>query len=273
MKKGRISKQEEAYILENINLDHNFISGELGRDAGSVLKFIKKKVAGGDFPVPTWLEEFTREEQASYDLSQRPYWKELESQFTSNEMELFVYHWTRVIGQFKDDVIPTEEIQVVDLIKLELLMNRCLKNNKQNIEQVETYEELIRELRAVDTDQQDRDEIFNLERQVTSLRASQEALNKDYRELQTKKNSMLKEMKATREQRVKRYEDSKSSFTGWLGYLVANPEVAENYGLEMEKMRMASEKEKDRLSKLHKYEDGLVDRPILTPDTVFFDDN
>ena len=170
MKKGRISKQEEAFLLENLDLDHQYLADELGRDSGSVLKFIKKKVASGDFPTPSWLEEFTREEQASYDLSQRPYWKELESQFTQNEMELFVYHWSRVISQFKDDVIPTEEMQVVDLIKLELLMNRSLQNNKQNIEQVETYEVLIRELRAVDPDQQDRDEIFNLERQVTSLR-------------------------------------------------------------------------------------------------------
>ena len=40
------------------------------------------------------------------------------------------------------------------------------------------------------------------------------------------------------------------------------------YGIEMEKMRMAMEKEKDRLSAYHKYEDGVVDQPFLTPDTV-----
>ena len=30
----------------------------------------------------------------------------------------------RIISQFKDDVIPTEELQVVDLIKLEFLINQ-----------------------------------------------------------------------------------------------------------------------------------------------------
>ena len=60
---------------------------------------------------------------------------------------------------------------------------------------------------------------------MASLKASQESLNKDYRELQTKKNSMLKEMKATREQRVKRLEDSKQNFTSWMAHLVANPEI------------------------------------------------
>ena len=38
------------------------------------------------------------------------------------------------MSQFKDDVTPTEEMQVVDLIKLELLMNRSLEGNKTNIQ-------------------------------------------------------------------------------------------------------------------------------------------
>jgi hypothetical protein len=164
-------------------------------------------------------------------------------------------------------VTPTEELQVVDLIKLELLMNRSLKYNKDNIEQIYLFEGEIQRARADDGGDRS-DEIFNLERQVASLRASQESLNKDYRELQTKKNSMLKEMKATREQRVKRLEDSRQSFTAWLAYLVSNPEIAKGYGVEMEKMRLAMEKEKDRLSAYHEYQDGLVDQPFLTSETV-----
>ena len=188
--------------------------------------------------------------------------------FTEDELKLFQYHWARIISQFKDDVIPTEELQVVDLIKLELLMNRALKHNKENLEQVTALEALIAEERQRDPDQVDRDVLFNMERQVASLKASTESLNKDYRELQTKKNSMLKEMKATREQRVKRLEDSKQNFVSWLAYLVSNPDVANKYGEEMEKMRMAMNKERERLAKFHKYTDEMVDQPFLTPDTV-----
>ena len=103
---------------------------------------------------------------------------------------------------------------------------------------------------------------------MASLRASQESLNKDYRELQTKKNSMLKEMKATREQRVKRLEDSKQNFNSWLSYLISNPEIVKSYGVEMEKMRLAMNQERDRLSEYHEYQDGEVDQPFLTSDTV-----
>jgi chromosome segregation ATPase len=147
-------------------------------------------------------------------------------------------------------------------------MNRCLKSNKDNIEQLNLYDKLLQEERAYDRDQQNQDTIINLERQMASLRAAQESLNKDYRELQAKKSSMLREMKGTREQRIKRLEDSKQSFTSWVATLMQSPEKIKEYGIEMEKMKLAMKKEEERLGQFHKYEDGLVDQPFLTPDTV-----
>jgi ribosome maturation protein Sdo1 len=79
---------------------------------------------------------------------------------------------------------------------------------------------------------------------------------------------MLREMKGTREQRIKRLEDSKQSFISWVANMMQDPETMKQYGIEMEKMKMAMLKEKERLSAFHKYEDGLVDQPFLTPDTV-----
>ena len=103
---------------------------------------------------------------------------------------------------------------------------------------------------------------------MASLRASQESLNRDYRELQAKKASMLREMKGTREQRIKRLEDSKQSFTSWVASMMQDPDIMKKYGIEMEKMRVAMKKEEERLSQLHEYEDGTIDQPFLSPDTV-----
>ena len=128
-------------------------------------------------------------------------------------------------------------------------------------------EKLLIQERDVEPEHRDRDYIMNLERQSATLCASQESLNRDYRDLQTKKSAMLKEMKGTREQRIKRLEDSKQSFTGWIAHLMQNPEIVKKYGLEMEKMKLAMAAEKDRLSQYHKYDDGQVDQPFLTPDT------
>ena len=259
MRKGRISKDEERTIRKLADsMTAKDIAKQLDRDTTSVENFIKRKLKVG----------LTNEEFAAYSLEDRPYWVELGQQFTEDELELFKYHWSRIISQFKDDVFPTEELQVVDVIKLEILMNRCLKGNKENIEQINVYDKMIKDERSRDKDQQDHDYIINLERQVASLRASQESLNRDYRELQAKKGSMLKEMKGTREQRIKRLEDSKQSFTSWVAAMMQDPERMKRYGIEMEKMRMAMKKEKERLGEYHQYEDGVIDQPFLTPDTV-----
>lgn len=259
MKKGRISKDEERIINRLVDsLTVEDIALKLDRDVESVENFIKRKLHKG----------LTNEEAAAYSLEERPYWNELTTQFTNEELELFKYHWSRIISQFKDDVFPTEELQVIDVIKLEILMNRCLKSNKDNLNELNFIDKMIRDERAVDKDQRDQDYIMNLERQAAALRASQESLNRDYRELQTKKASMLREIKGTREQRIKRLEDSKQSFTSWIASLMQDPETLKRYGIEMEKMRLAMVKERDRLSAFHKYEDGGIDQPFLTPDTV-----
>lgn len=259
MKKGRISKEEERTIARLVDsLTVEDIAKQLDRDVESIDSFVKRKFKVG----------LSNEEAAAFSLEDRPYYYELKSQFTDEELELFKYHWSRIIAQFKDDVFPTEELQVIDVIKLEILMNRCLKGNKDNIQQISTYEAMINDERSRDKDQQDMDYIINLERQTASLRASQESLNKDYRELQTKKAAMLREMKGTREQRIKRLEDSKQSFTSWVAHLMQDPETMKRYGIEMEKMRLSMMKEKERLAAFHKYDDGLVDQPFLTPDTV-----
>lgn len=259
MKKGRISKDEERIIgrlIHNITVED--IAKQLDRDVESIDNFVKRKFKVG----------LSDQEAAAYSLEDRPYWIELENQFTHSELELFKYHWSRIIAQFRDDVFPTEELQVVDVIKLEILMNRCLKSNKDNLNEMTTLEKMLSEERAIDKDQRDHDYVLNLERQLASLRASQESLNRDYRELQSKKASMLREMKGTREQRIKRLEDSKQSFISWVASLIQDPETLKKYGIEMEKMRLAMMKERERLSAFHQYEDGQIDQPFLTPDTA-----
>lgn len=259
MRKGRISKEEERYIERSYkDLTVEDIASHLDRDVESVSSFIKRK----------YRANITLEEEAAFSLEDRPYWYELQSQFTNEELELFKYHWSRIIAQFSNDVFPTEELQVIDVIKLEILMNRCLKSNKDNIQTLDTYDKMLLDERSRDKDQQDTDYILNLERQIATLRAAQESLNKDYRELQAKKASMLREMKGTREQRIKRLEDSKQSFTSWVAQMMQDPEILKQYGLEMEKMRMAMNNERNRLSQYHQYEDGQIDQPFLTPDTV-----
>ena len=147
-------------------------------------------------------------------------------------------------------------------------MNRALIGQQTNMRNISEYEEMVTVEKNKSLEIQDKDYIYNLERQIAVSRAAQESLTREYKDLQTKKASMLKDLKATREQRIKRLEDSKQTFIGWVRNLMSNPDTRRELGIEMEKMRLAMKEEERRLSNYHQYEDGGVDQPFLTPDTV-----
>ena len=263
MRKGRFSKQESKFIEENADiLSYEEMATHLNRDPDSVENFAKNKLGKN----VTKSREF--ELRAGYDLKSRPYWKDLKEQFSKSELEMVVYHWGRIISQFKDDLLPTEELQVIDAIKLEVLMNRALKEQQINMDNIDMYEQILDDEKALPLHEQDRDKIFNIERQIAVARAAQETLSRDYKDLQVKKNNMLKELKGTREQRIKRLEDSRQTFLGWVKVILDNPETRREMGDSMEKMRLAQKKERDRLSTLPPYEADMIDQPFLTPDSV-----
>ena len=262
MKIGRLSKSDWEYIEANAErLSPEKIAENLDRNLESVEKYLKK--LGKSFNKH---EAFAV--QAEYDIKSRPYWKELKAQFSDEELDLFLYHWKQTIAQFRKDVLATEELQIIDTIKLEILMNRALREQQESMERVRILEAEIDLEKARDSDQQDKEMIFNLERQIASLRAAKESLSREFKDLQTKKASMYKDLKATREQRIEKLENNKQTLSSLVNKILRDPDFYEQEGKALEKMRMAMEKERERLSDYYQYADGTVDQPFLTPETI-----
>jgi hypothetical protein len=262
MKTGRLSKDEWAMIEELADTHApEDIAKKLNRDLDPILKYLQK-IGKADNRIQSLVV------QAEYDLRSRPYWKELKSQFSESELELFLYHWSEIVAQFRKDVLKTEELQIVDLIKLEILMNRALREQQESKMRIEELEQDLNRLKTVISDQQDREEIFSIERQIASMRAAKEALSREYKDLYSKKESSFKNLKATREQRIQKLESSKVTLSGLIEKILRDPDFFEEQGKYLEKMRLAMEVEKKRLSDYHKYGDGEVDQPFLNADTI-----
>jgi hypothetical protein len=236
------------------------IASKLDRDPDSVKDWISKNIG--------FSAKQKKEAAVANELKAKPYYRELKYQFSEEELEMFEFHFKKMWSQFKDDVFHTEEMQIIDTIKLEILMNRILKSQQDNQVEISTYERLVQGEKVVDRDQRDMDYIMQLERQIAVLRASQETLSKDYKDLQSRKATMLKDLKGTREQRIKAIEDSKQTFASLVKQIATDSEFRTRIGLDMEKMRLAAEHEKERLSEFHQYEDGTIDQPFLTPETL-----
>lgn len=261
MRTGRLDLNEQSYIREHVkDMSYENIATVLDREPKSILLWIKKNIG---------INASDRKEvEAFNELKEKAYWHDLESQFSEDELEMFVFHWKKMWSQFREDVFHTEEIQIVDTIKLEILMNRSLKAQNENVKAISNMEQIIIEESSKPGDEVDHDLVMNLQRQGAVLRAAQEALSRDYKDLQTKKSAMIKDLKGTREQRIKAIEDSKTTFASLIKKIILDSDFRRNAGTDMEKMRLAMDVERTRLSEAHTYEDGITDQPFLTPETV-----
>jgi hypothetical protein len=258
LKRGRFTKAELA-IIENMGkggFTAEKIAIKLNRSVDSVIERMQFSITDSNNDL---------------DIRESDYWSEIKKQFNTDEQKMFIFHWKEMLTQFAEDVPHTEKMQIIDLIKVDIIMNRMLTQEKEQKDYVAELQVSIEKEKDKPNEDQDLNYIFNLEKQIGFAYASQDNLHKQYEKLLTDKKQMLGALKGTREQRIKRIEDSKETIVGWLRRLLSETEMRLQVGRDMEKMRLAMQVELERLSEWHKYEDGELDQPFLTPETVIKD--
>lgn len=266
-RRGPWASDEKVYIEENYTrLSPNLIADKLRRDVLSVKKYIRENCT-------SQVLDKKIVEDAKFKLKDSMVWEDLKRQFTGDELNMFLFHWSRTISQFKEDVLPTEEMQIIDMIKLDVLMNRSLTEQRKVQEMLSDLEARRQDELDKPPERRDIARLDNIERQMGVLRTGQTAMSTDYKDMQTRKNSILKEMKATRDARIKDIESDKLTISTFLIKLIEDKDTRLRIGREMEKMRLATECEYIRLSEFHKYEDGMLDRPILDSNNANIVDN
>lgn len=269
-KAGPWSKKEKAFIRDNAeSMSPEEIAKEIKRNPNAVEDYMRAN------SLISSKKKLDANSKIEYDIKSTPHWKELQKQFSQDELESFLYHWNNVIKQFRDDVLHTEELQIIDMIKLELLMNRLLSSEKSIKEKISGLEFEISSIKSSGLDTMtdlDKEEVFNIERQISALYSSLESISKEYLENLKEKIKILDKLKATREQRIKEIQSGKETMAGWIRQLISNPDLGKKIGRQMEKMRLAAEVEVERLGEYFTYADGTIDRPLLTPETVMRED-
>lgn len=259
-KVGKWTRKEKEFILQNCDkMKPEEIAEAIGRNPAAVRTFIN-----GNWMLKRPESKLTAL-NAEYEIQKTPMWKELQTQFSSQELEMFLYHWKRIIGQFKD-VFPTEELQIVDTIKAEILMGRLLEQKRQNTIKISDLQDQI--TLEYGTNSPDVGLIANLERQKNFLETAQNAITTEYTNLAKRKDDLMKNMKATRDQRVKTLEGSRNNIVEWIKEILQDPDKRSRLGRDMEKMRLATDVEVVRISDYIQYEDLTLDRPLLIPELL-----
>lgn len=265
-KRGQLSLDEEKYIRENYKqLSLQQIADNLNRTISPIQRYISENQL-------SMVEVDNDAEILKHKLHTKTFWQEIQRQFDSDtgELQYFEDTWVGLIKQFREDVLPAEELQIKQFITIDILINRSMKERKRHIAETEKLQKQVdKEYEKIESER-DIPKLANLETQLSFARNSIANYTNEYTKLLNEQQKISKDLKATREQRIKRIEDGKSSWVGLIRML-EDEEVREREGREMEILSMATQKVKQKLQEYHNYQDGMVDQPLLTPESVDHD--
>jgi hypothetical protein len=267
-KRGQLGLDEQQFIRDSIGeLSVEQIAEQLNRSVKPIEKFITKNKLSFD------QEENDNNKTLRLKLHAKTFWPEIEKQFDedSGELSYFENTWISLIKQFREDVLPAEELQIKQFITIDILINRSMKERKRHISETERLQKQVDKEYQIPEEQRDIPRLANLETQVNFARNSIASYTNEYTKLLSEQQKIGKDLKATREQRIKRIEDGKSSWVGLIRML-EDELIREKEGKEMEILKMATEKSKKDLYEYHQYENGEVDQPFLTPESLDYID-
>lgn len=264
-KRGQLSLDEEKYIRDNYqSLTVQQIADNINRNVEPIKRYIEENNLSSESNVENTI--------LKQKLHGKTFWNEIKRQFDSDsgELQYFEDTWVGLIKQFREDVLPAEELQIKQFITIDILINRSMKERKRHISETEKLQKLVDAEYLKPEDQRDIPKLANLETQLSFARNSIANYTNEYTKLLNEQQKISKDLKATREQRIKRIEDGKSSWVGLIRML-EDEETREREGREMEILAMATDKIRKQLSEYHAYQDGVVDQPLLTPESVNHD--
>lgn len=272
-KSGRFSEDEKNYIRDNCHvLSPHVIAQKLDRNVKSIKETAQKM--GAIFYQDS--EPATEEVKSTTQLSNSPEWAQIQNEFERDEIIYFQKKFGVLIQQFGTDIKSTELSQIFQLIKFEILMSRNLQGNQESKAEINRLKDVVKRIYA-ETDVTDmtkdlQNMIINYENQIASLRGIQEGKSREYSDLNKSHVALMRELKATRDQRINKIEDTKRT---WLDVIKQFTE--EDYrlgqGRQNELVKLAVQKEGGRLADYHKFQNGELDRPILNSDTVGEDED
>jgi hypothetical protein len=263
-KRGKLSLEEMKFIKENYNkLPVEDIAKRLNRHTDPVIRYMKEQ----DLFVAAKTNRAAQYREIKEKLFREKFWEQIKSQLQPAEENFFIDSWVRYVQQFASDVLPTEELQIKDLVMLDILQARIMAGYKVAQSEIARLQSEVDDELRKDAKERDKDRLNSLNQTISAIQTATQRSNRDVLEYQAKKGDILEKMHADRQARVKNLKNLKIDFAALMRQF-DDEEKRELEGVEMELRSKAAEAAREKLAGWHVYGDGIADRPLLNCDTI-----
>jgi hypothetical protein len=265
IKRGRISRDEDqqiaALLKENKTVED--IAEELRRPVTQIVNYCRKFYGKGlNEHLPAQAEQV-----AGYlrSLRSKSHWRYLKEHYSADELDFYEELYSQLMAQFKDDILPTEELQIFLAIDAFIMTNHHKKARKLVEDKIDEYEiQISLERKKMSPDM---DKITALESQRQVLMSQSNVRTKEFTELAKRFDETIERLKGTREQRFRNVESSRQSWPALIKTM-QDRKVRDKEGRQIAIWQKATDKAQEQLQQPYKYINGEYDQPFLSPENV-----
>lgn len=200
-------------------------------------------------------------------------WKQIKKQFDIDEIETFQERYIQLMEQFKDDVEATEEKQILEMIKIELLIDRNHIERQQVHNHIKELQEMQKALFGAHNGdfegmtKEERQEVESLEAHINTNKGAESAKTIELMKLLDKQAGINRDLKGTRDQRIDKIEKGTTTFTDLVKAFVVK-DTQERESKMHQLLQQASQKEFKKLSQPISFADETKDSPFLSAESL-----
>jgi len=264
MKTGRLSKEEISYIDSNLeDMRDEQIALHLDRSVPSISQ--RRSVA---------IQERENNQLQTYisQLHAKHFWSTIKRSLLDEEIPAFENSWASLYSQFfHQGVTATDEIMMKDVIIEDILLHRALEQKRNILGEIRENEVLIAEEREKDMDDRDTDFMTNALRTIVQLRVTSVAYTKEINEIKKTKDGKFKDLKATRNERLKTVEESGKNIFALIK-LLDEQKMRQTEGKMTGLVYEAAKTKEGQMKQNMVFADGDVDKVWLTPEAELEDE-
>ena len=289
-KSGALTDEEKRTIEEMVSTStYSQIAAHINRKDATVRKYCQRHGVTKD--------RQSIKKKIQFKAKHSHHFTVLKEQLTDEEFNFAIQVYNSMMEQFGNDILYSEEIQLIEYCVVTCLLNRALSKEKTLNYQIQEQRILRAELQKKkdevlnsesssgqdgDEDEDDEkegekydqedyylDKIEQIDMRISELQSDLRDTKKDQINFIDRKEKITVAIHGSREQRAKELINTKQNFSDLITTMRKNGAFRKAIGLEIEKMRLGIKEEYIRLTSApHVYINNEEDYPILNTEVI-----